>query len=47
LDLKEKPEIVLSEKEHKNFSWVTKDESFLMSLILDEDYCIKDFYEIK
>jgi len=47
LHLKEKPEIILSQKEHKDFSWVTLDEALSMSLILDEDYCLKDYYGIK
>ena len=44
--LKKEPEIVLSEKEHKGFSWVTVEEALKMPLILDEDYCIKDYYGI-
>jgi len=47
LHLKEKPEIILSKKEHKGFSWVTFNEALKMPLILDEDYCIKDYYGIK
>jgi len=47
LHLKEKPEIVLSNKEHKGFSWVNLNDSLKMPLILDEDYCIKDYYGIK
>jgi len=46
LHLKEKPEIILSIKEHKGFSWVTLEEALKMPLILDEDYCIKDYYAI-
>lgn len=46
LHLKEKAEIVLSIKEHKGFSWVTLDNALKMPLILDEDYCIKDYYGI-
>jgi len=46
LILKEEPKIILSEKEHKGFSWVTTDEALLMSLIPDEDYCIKDYHGI-
>ncbi len=46
LHLKEKPEIVLSKKEHKGFSWVTINEALLMPLILDEDFCLKDYYGI-
>ena len=46
LHLIEKPEIVLSEKEHKGFLWVTKEEALLMQLIPDEDHCIKDYYNV-
>lgn len=43
-NLKEIPEIILSESEHKDFSWVTVDEALEMPLIMDEDYCLKDYY---
>ena len=44
--LTEEPEIILSKKEHKGFSWVTVDEALNMPLILDEDFCIKNYYGI-
>jgi len=47
LHLKEKPEIVLSIKEHKAFSWVTLEKALEMPLILDEDLCLKDYYGIE
>jgi len=47
VNLKEMPEIILSEKEHKDFSWVTLNEALEMPLIMDEDYCLKDYYGIK
>lgn len=47
LHLHKKPKIILSEKEHKSFIWVTVDKALKMSLIPDEDYCIKDYYGIK
>jgi 8-oxo-dGTP diphosphatase len=47
LHLKEKPEIILSKKEHKDFSWVTPNNALQMPLIMDEDHCIKDYYGIK
>jgi 8-oxo-dGTP pyrophosphatase MutT (NUDIX family) len=47
VNLKERPKIILSEKEHKDFSWVTLNEALEMPLIMDEDYCLKDYYGIK
>jgi len=46
LHLKEKPEIILSDKEHKGFSWVTLDQALKMPLIMDEGHCIKDYYSL-
>ena len=43
--LKEEPKIILSNKEHKGFSWVTVDEALSLSLILDEDLCLKDYFK--
>lgn len=47
MHVKEKPDIVLSEKEHKGFSWVTLEESLEMPLVMDEDFCLKDYFGIK
>ncbi|MFA6354918.1 MAG: NUDIX hydrolase [Candidatus Paceibacterota bacterium] len=47
LHLTEKPKIILSKKEHKDFSWKTPSEALKMSLIQDEDHCIKHYYGIK
>jgi 8-oxo-dGTP diphosphatase len=41
------PEIIIAEKEHKDFLWVTPQEALGMPLVMDEDYCLKDFYGIK
>ena len=41
------PDVVIAEKEHKAFSWVTLEEALNMPLVLDEDFCLKDFYGIK
>ncbi len=41
------PEITISKSEHKNFAWVTPQEALKMPLILDEDYCMKEYYGIK
>lgn len=41
------PEIIIAEKEHKAFSWLTSEEALCMPLVMDEDYCLKDYYGIK
>jgi 8-oxo-dGTP pyrophosphatase MutT (NUDIX family) len=43
-NLKEVPEIIISESEHKAFAWVTPQEALNMSLVLDEDHCLKDYF---
>ena len=40
-------DIVIEENEHQDFTWVTPEEALSMPLVLDEDYCIKDYYGIK
>ena len=45
--LKEKPNIIISEKEHEDFKWVTAEDALKMPLVLDEDFCLKDFFKIK
>ena len=45
--LEEIPEIVIAEKEHKGFMWATTKEILTMPLVMDEDYCLKDYYGIK
>ncbi|ETB63592.1 TPA: NUDIX hydrolase [Candidatus Nomurabacteria bacterium] len=47
LHLKEKPEIVLSKNEHKDYLLVKAEEALCMNLIPDEDYCLKDYFGIK
>jgi len=37
------PDVVIAEKEHKAFSWVTIDEALKMPLVPDEDFCLKDY----
>jgi len=44
--LNEEIDIVLSEREHKAFVWVTPQEALEMSLVLDEDHCLKDYFGI-
>ncbi len=47
VNLKEIPEIIISLSEHKAYCWMTIDEALNSSLIMDEDYCLKDYYGIK
>ena len=44
--LKVKPKVILSEKEHQDYKWVTPAEALRMPLVLDEDFCLKDFFMI-
>ncbi len=46
LSLKKEPQIVISGREHKGFLWVTVEEALKMSLIPDEDYCIKKYFNL-
>lgn len=41
------PSIALSNREHKDFSWVLPQDALKMPLVLDEDACIKLFYGIE
>lgn len=45
-NLNEESDIVLSEREHKAFIWATPQEALEMSLVLDEDHCLKDYFGI-
>lgn len=47
LKLKNPVNIVIENKEHQNYIWVTPQEALNMNLVMDEDYCLKDFYGIK
>ncbi len=40
-------DVIIEGNEHKNYVWVTPDEALSMPLVLDEDYCMKDYYGIK
>lgn len=44
--LSEKRNVLISEHEHKAFTWVTPDEALTFPLIKDEDLCIKLFYSL-
>jgi len=39
-------DIKIKEDEHQNFLWVTPKEAFNKELIMHEDYCLKDYYNI-
>jgi 8-oxo-dGTP diphosphatase len=43
--LKEKPKVILN-KEHKAFTWMSPRNAFSLSLMEDEDVCIKKFFKI-
>lgn len=45
--LDEFPEVKLCEEEHKDFSWISPKDALGMNLILDEDFCIKLFYDLE
>jgi len=45
LPVQEKPVIVLNPKEHKDYRWVGADEALRLTLMEDEDVCIRDFYK--
>ena len=47
LPVSSKPELVISEAEHKDHAWKTPQDALLMDLIQDEDSCIKWFYGIE
>jgi len=46
-ELKELPNLVIFESEHKSFAWVTPEEALEMPLVLDEDFCLKEYFGIK
>ena len=46
LKLSDRPEIKISDGEHKNFQWLTPAEALKINLIQDEDASIKMFYKI-
>jgi len=46
LESKEKPKIVLSEKEHTAYQWITPKDALKIDIMQDEDYCIKTTYHI-
>jgi mutator protein MutT len=41
------PEVRISEGEHKAFLWIEPSKALELPLILDEDLCIKSFYNLK
>lgn len=45
--LEKELDIIIEQKEHQNFAWVTKEEALNMPLVMDEDHCLKDYYGIK
>jgi len=47
VNIKEKVDIVIENKEHQAFTWVTLKDALNMSLVGHEDYCLKHAYKIK
>ena len=45
--LDEAAEISINEKEHKDFLWIEPRKALDLPLMLDEDLCIKMFYNLK
>lgn len=46
-ELKKETDIIIEKKEHQSFIWVTPQEALNMPLVMEEDYCLKDYYGIK
>jgi len=46
LTSKEKPKVILSEKEHTEYKWLLPKDALKEDLMQDEDYCIKVAYHI-
>ena len=47
LIIDEKPDLNLNLSEHKDHKWLTPKEALKLSLIEDEDMCIKRFYNLE
>jgi len=45
VDLRSRPEVRLSETEHRDFRWVTPEEALAMPLVHDQDECIRLFFD--
>lgn len=39
--------VIIEKNEHQNFIWATLEEALNLPLVMDEDYCLKDYYGIK
>ena len=46
INLKEKPKVVIDINENKEFLWLSPEDSLKLDLISEEDWCIKDFYNL-
>jgi len=47
IELKKEVDIIIEEKEHRAFIWVTPQEALNMPLVMHEDHCLKYIYKIK
>lgn len=45
-ELKKEVKIIIQNKEHKDFAWVSVRDALNMPLVLHEDHCIKDCFGI-
>ena len=45
--LKKDVDIIIEKNEHQDFIWMTPEEALKMPLVMDEYYCLKDYYGIK
>lgn len=41
------PEVKIKEDEHQMFTWLSPEEALLLSIVPDEDFCLKDYYNLK
>lgn len=46
LSLKNKPAVIVHEREHTSYQWILPQDALSLSLIPDEDVCIKMFFQI-
>lgn len=42
--LTDQPEIILSAREHQNYTWATPEQALEMNMVEDQDWCVRWFY---
>ena len=40
------PEVILSAREHQNYSWKTPNEALSVDMVEDQDWCVRWFYGV-